>query len=368
MAYIDLFSRMATQDYEKFDTIIANKESKYRIVTEQARYPLLNIENIFKKILLTPSYQRRRVWDATRRSRLIESFIINVPIPSIFLYEYEYSKYEVMDGLQRISTIIDFFNDKFPLSNLTIWSELNDKKFSELEKEIQEMITRRYISATILLNETTNNKIEAEQMKRFVFERLNTGGVELSPQEIRNAMYGSDFNKVLEEIATESSFRKFWGSFEEDEYKRMEDCELILRFFTYKSALKNSKNGTTRKLLDNYMEEAVNFTKEEARELKEYYEQILNIAKSVFGNKPFIKAKSNKKSEKMIYDAIMLACSELFDTERASLDYKDLSKEKYELIKGEKEIFNGKYTSLTNVNQRKEKILHLLKKGLIDEE
>ena len=91
---------------------------EYRIVTEQARYPFSALATLFDREKLQPEYQRNFIWDNSRKSRLIESIIINIPIPPIFLYEIEFATYEVMDGLQRISTIIDFLNNKFALEGL----------------------------------------------------------------------------------------------------------------------------------------------------------------------------------------------------------------------------------------------------------
>src|SRR5690606_9702675 len=87
------------------------KKGEVRIVTEQARYPLNTIVNLVNSpdYILNPEFQRRHRWDASRKSKLIESFIMNVPIPPIFLYEAEYSVYEVMDGLQRLTAISQFY-------------------------------------------------------------------------------------------------------------------------------------------------------------------------------------------------------------------------------------------------------------------
>jgi len=110
------------------------KRGEIRIVTEQARYPLDTIENMIDsgKYDLNPEYQRRKRWDTQRKSRLIESFIMNVPIPPIFLYEVDYSVYEVMDGQQRLTAIYDFYKGEYELEELDYWQELNGKKLSKI--------------------------------------------------------------------------------------------------------------------------------------------------------------------------------------------------------------------------------------------
>ena len=135
-----------TIEYNETEIIEKYRKGEYRIVIEQARYPLANLKEIFSAYNFTPEYQRRRVWDAKRKSRLIESFIINVPVPSIFLYEYDFSKYEVMDGLQRITSILEFFDNKYQLEGLELWSELNGKYYEDLPLEIRTAVERRYLS------------------------------------------------------------------------------------------------------------------------------------------------------------------------------------------------------------------------------
>ena len=110
------------------------KRGDIRIVTEQARYPIKSIRGMLASgdYKLNPEYQRRKRWSNTRKSRLIESFIMNVPLPPVFLYEYEYSKYEVMDGLQRLTSINDFYMpglmDVNEAANL-IFKYMNSNKF-----------------------------------------------------------------------------------------------------------------------------------------------------------------------------------------------------------------------------------------------
>lgn len=351
------------------------KKGEFRIVTEQARYPLANLKDIFNKEIevaggsrydLNPEYQRRRVWDDKRKSRLIESFIINVPVPPIFLYEVDYSSYEIMDGLQRVSTIIDFLDGNFKLTGLEVWPELDGKKYGDLPREIKLSIDRRYLSSIILLKETAKSDQEADEMKKFVFQRLNTGGVELSAQEIRNAMYMGRFNDAVTQWAEDNKFRELWGEVDDESYKRMEDCELILRFFAYKSACKLRLSLSTAKILDLYAEEATNFSDDDIEVLKKLLYNTLDIVKHLFGDDPFKSHADNKKSEKMIFDAIMLACAEFFEENKGS--YKKLfdttpgclRSEKFDCIKENSSIFNGKYTAIKNVIERVRIIKNLI--------
>ena len=124
-----------------------------RIVTEQARYPLPQIPQMVASTdyKLDPEFQRRHRWDNTKKSRLIESFIINVPVPPVFLYEVGYAKYEVMDGLQRLSAISDFYQSTLVLEGLEEWPELNGRTYNTLPEAVRRGVDRRYLSSVVLL-------------------------------------------------------------------------------------------------------------------------------------------------------------------------------------------------------------------------
>ena len=332
------------------------KKGEFRIVTEQARYRLSKLRDIFEHYNLTPDYQRRRVWDNKRKSRLIESFIINVPIPPIFLYEYDFSEYEVMDGLQRITSIVEFFDNKFSLEGLELWYELNGRYYRDLPDEIKKAIERRYLSAIILLKETAKDIKQEKMMKRFVFSRLNTGGMELSPQEIRNAVYSSEFNDSIIKMAESKIFRMLWGDLEDDSYKRMEDCELVLRFFAYKSACRHNIAKTTLDILDLYAEKAKEFQREDIEILEKLFYDTVSLVKSMFGDTAFKSDITSKRSEKMIYDTVMLCSAELVEEGVAKylieIDPTTLIDEKFRCIDENRKVFNGKYTSIRNVKER----------------
>jgi hypothetical protein len=283
------------------------KKGEIRIVTEQARYPVKSIKSMIEggDYKLNPEYQRRKRWDNGRKSRLIESFIMNVPLPPIFLYEYDYSKFEVMDGLQRLTSIVDYYSGNFALDGLEYWKELNGKKYDKLPVEIQKGIDRRYISSIILLEETAKTPEEAEKLKQIVFERLNSGGEKLTPQETRNALYNGKFNQLCLKLSKNDKFRKMWqipleSDGEEkllisDAYRKMDDVELVLRFFAYRFLDKFS--GTIEDFLDEYLKQANEFPDSTLLELEKLFIQGIEITYKIFDKEA--------KPQKIIYDSLM---------------------------------------------------------------
>jgi hypothetical protein len=182
-----------------------------RIVIESNREKLPGFVNQLKEpnyMDLRPFYQRRPRWDVKTQSLLIESFIMNIPVPPVFLYERDYNSYEVMDGQQRITAIRDFYANAFKLRGLETWPELNGRSYAALPEKIRAGIDRRSITSIVLLKESTENEEEASLLRETVFDRLNTGGVKLERQEIRNALYRGPFNDMLHEITRSDDFRE----------------------------------------------------------------------------------------------------------------------------------------------------------------
>lgn len=341
-------------------------DGEYNLLIDQARYPLSNLEVIFSNYNLKPDYQRKRVWDLKRKSKLIESLLVNVPIPPIFLYETDYNKYEVMDGLQRISTIISFFRNEFPLSSegLEIWKELKDQRYDDLPEELKNLINRRYLSAIIILKESNKSKEREMELKQFVFERLNTGGMELSPHEIRNAIYPSTFNTMINQLAELKNYKSMISN-SADELIRMEDRELVLRFFAFKAAIQCGYKKGIKITLDNYAIKAKELKEESVEYAYEYFENLINVIYDIYGDKAFKKTLKGK-FEKMIYDTIMLALAQLIDEgiDVSSLKKENINEKKNEFIKKERIHFNGKYTALVNVENRVKLFYDFLKEEI----
>ena len=361
---------------ELTDAAINEKYEKgeARIITEQGAVKLSLVKGVFTSdnYQLQPKYQRRITWDSKKRSKLIESFIMNVPIPPVFVYETDFDKYQVMDGLQRITAVIDFYSDGYALEGLNQWSELNGKKYSQLPQKVKEGIDRRQLSVITLLKESSKSLAQEEEMKKMVFERLNTGGVTLEDQEIRNALYGGPFNDLCIELSSNDSFRRLWlitpeitNDIEELDnyddallyaknkmYKRMYDVELVLRYFSMRHI--DEFTGKLSKFLDNCLCFGNQYTEEQLNIMKKTFEETISLAEKLFGDKAFCQYTTNKDKyawtspQKMIYDPLMLALSQRKMSNK-DFDVQSNIKKLEEFYIQNESYFDGKHQSKNDV-------------------
>jgi hypothetical protein len=334
---------------EKYDS----KEK--RILTEINREKLPSFVEALKNpgyMDLRPFYQRRPRWTPQMQSRLIESFLINIPVPPIILYETEYNSYEVMDGQQRITAIRDFYDNQFALIGLELWPELNRLKYEQLPVKIRAGLDRRSISSIIIIRESTSNPEEALFLKQKTFERLNTGGVDLSQQEVRNCLYHGKFNSLLLELARYSIFAEAWGIPTDDNssellennlYKKMEDVELVLRFFSLRNVDHFSRG--MEGFLDLYMMKSLSFSDEDINFLKDIFLQTINLAHEIYDKnlfKPFDPKSGlwKDKSYKAYYDAVMVSFS------RNLIEAEVLISRKTKIIEKTKRLFEQEESRL----------------------
>jgi len=340
-----------------------------RIVIETNREKLPGFVNQLQDpsyMDLRPFYQRRPRWDTRQQSLLIESFIMNIPVPPVFLYERDFNSYEVMDGQQRITAIRDFYSNSFKLKGLQMWPELNGRSYKTLPEKIKAGIDRRSITSIVLMKESTENEEEASFLRETVFERLNTGGIKLERQEIRNALYRGKFNDLLDEITRWDKFRDVWGlpRWVDNEietnaellnnpmFAKMGDSEIVLRFFALRHA-SHYRNGM-QGFLDLYMRRASFFGDDDVAFLRDLYDQTLDLAKDIYQDKIFRPYNSDDekwelKPHKAFYDAVMVALSSRLH------EGGTLRKRSADVIEATKQMFaaheDGTFTGRGNTKQ-----------------
>ena len=211
----------------------------------------LSISTLFEQFdscsIEVPKFQREYVWDNRRASRLIESLLLNIPIPVLYMVEKEDSKWEVIDGQQRIRSVVRYLKNEFALSSLEVLDEYNRLRFHQLPSKIQRHLKTRMMRAVLISAESSPD------MKFEVFERLNVGSVKLAEQELRNSIYRGPFNSLLRDQVKNEDVRWLLGS--KAPRKRMRDEEFLLRFFAvdsdpsgYKPPLKKYLNDFMKRV------------------------------------------------------------------------------------------------------------------------
>lgn len=305
------------------------RDAAVRIVVQRNDFFLPNLIDMMtahKTVNVSPFYQRRLRWDLKKKSRLIESFLVNIPVPPVFLYETEFAQYEVMDGQQRLASIKEFFANEFDLQGLELLQDLQGRRYHQLPPVVRAGLERRSLGAIVLLKESTESEDQSLRLRQKVFERLNTGGVRLNAQEVRNSLQAGAFNELLHGLARSEMFTKVWGipPRETDEdvqpslrlarnryYMRMADNELVLRFF----ALHDPKSitGGIKKTLDEYMRRNAGASTQELDKLKSLFNHSLRVAYDIFGPSTFrLPPKRTGQRGRLsatLYDAVMVAIS-----------------------------------------------------------
>lgn len=289
-----------------------------RVIRTNQDYNLDNLmRSVNDNINLGPDYQRRSRWNITQKSRLIESFLMNIPVPSIFLYENDLYEYEVIDGRQRLETLQAFFNNKFKLKNLEFLHDLEGQRFKDFDRDSIRNLYRRTVTATILLVESET--FDKYDLRMVLFNRLNTGGVKLNGQELRNAIYSGGFNSLISELSNNKFFKELWGipdSLDGDKlknnslYKTMMDCELVLRFFGIKNVYESKIEGSMKAILDKTMKQHLSDNENQIDRLRRDFEETAEGLVNNIGVDSIINTKLKyPQKARNLYDSMMVAYS-----------------------------------------------------------
>lgn len=305
---------------------IVNKflQAQNRLVFQSSDLSLDAIANMVEggAIDIKPKYQRRERWSKDKQSALIESFLLNIPVPPIYLSEDEYGKYSIIDGKQRVTAIYNFILKENKLINLEKFKEIENLSFEQLPPQLNNALKiRPYIRVITLLNQSDS------LLKYEVFNRLNTGGDKLNSQEIRNAAFEGKFNDLLVELSESTFFRKQFNlSTEKDRekskiYKEMSDVEYVLRFFTLKDKWQNF-NGNMRVSMDIFMEENRDIAQVKLNNYKNEYLKTLELCEKVWGDQAFKRPDGRNEIIQGIYDVQTIGLSQFLDKEQEIINKK----------------------------------------------
>jgi len=315
-------------------------KNAFRIVYQTNNFFLPQVRDLIDKgeiLNLRPEYQRRLRWTSVQKSKLVESLLLNIPVPPVFLYESDAARYEVMDGQQRLNAVREFIAGDFALSGLTVLKPLNGLRYSRCPPRIKRALDRGTLSAVVLLLESekdaTTGQLTLTDIRRFIFDRLNTGGTKLNPQEIRNALNPGIFNRMILDLTRHSLFTRIFdippyseadpNDYYENParqknslYSTMGDCQLVVRYF----ALRDQTNirGSMKSMLDRAMCAQITESEKDALQ-SEYIDRLLFLDELFLGHafELLPDEKGHVRLSAAVYDSSMAAMNELWSEREA---------------------------------------------------
>lgn len=348
---------------------------KRRVILDSSKISIfpktLSVESIVKKlkyqeINLDTEFQRKRsLWNIETKSQLIESFMVQLPVPPMYFDGKESNNWLVIDGLQRLCTLQEFFLQDLKLSGLEYLADYDGFTFQELPRVYQRRIEEAQISFYLILPETP------DIVKYSLFKRINTPGLRLEDQEIRHALYQGVANELLSDLAESKDFKKATSG--DIPSERMQDQEIVLRYFALKYLGFDAFKDST---MDQYLNNTMSFLNEQddrfIKENKELFISSLRCIYSVFDKHSFRRiSKKNPTNKKpfnsALFEGWMVSVSELTEEQRRQLSINgELLKQLYinELATNTtfyQDIGSGKYRSLI---RRVETIKELIREAL----
>jgi Protein of unknown function DUF262 len=329
--------------------------------------------HVNKELIIQPEYQRLFRWSQQQKSHLIESILLELPVPEIFVIENQDGVFELIDGLQRISTILQFMESEsiglppLRLDGCTLIEKLNGILFTEMPLSLRLRLKRSPIRMVVI-------KKQSQSFLRYeMFKRLNTGGANLEPQEIRNCSArmlgepGIKFYNFLVSLSNDENFSACANYLPQPEKEKKGAEELVLRFFAAKNFADEFK-GSVRDWLDNYMENVllgkIDFDKEvEAKSFK----KVMEFAHSKLGDTAFLRYRGDTPVGSLppaYFEAISIGIYESFDKVK-NKSAADLRKSVSELVQsvGFREVTGPGANSKEKLKMRISLVSKALKKS-----
>lgn len=316
-----------------------------KLEVEEKKLSIKELWDLFidGRMILESEFQRHYVWDKAKASRFIESILLDIPIPPIYLAESPNVTLDIIDGHQRVETIFKFLRPILPqytenwkeikkllskklvLSDCQVLHELNGKGIEGLSRRDREEFFDKKLGIILVKKESNPD------MKFILFSRLNLGAMSLNWQELRNCIYHGSYNTLIEELAENPDYMRMWRW--KNPHKRMLDREKVLRFFAFAHSLKDY-HKPFQHFLNKEMEENQNASSEEELEYRNEFKNALKWTSIIFDKNAFkifkIGNESNSKGSwegrvPAIHDLEMVVFSEF--NESLENIYRDLSEE-----------------------------------------
>lgn len=227
-------------------------------------------------------FQREYVWPKPKADKFIESLLLGLPVPGIFLIKEKTGRFLVLDGHQRLYTLRAFYDGvisgrEYRLGN--VQDRFKNKRFKDLDIEDRRRIDDSIIHATVVKQDEPTDD---QSSIYIIFERLNTGGVNLQPQEIRVALYHGKLARVLRALSDEVTWRNLYGK----KSRRLKDMELILRFFAFYYHLTDYRRPM-KDFLNRYMAANRNLERQTEADLRGVFGKTTKVLDNVIGKRAF---------------------------------------------------------------------------------
>lgn len=332
-------------------------------------------------VISMPAFQRNYVWDRKRASRFIESLMLGLPVPQIFLYQMERNKYSVIDGQQRLLTIYFFVKQRFPRSGKRTFlrkvfdenGNIPDNILSNNEyfQDFKLQFAKQENGAPHPLNNKKYHMLDVSQRSSFdlmpircmsirqnkpedtgsiyeIFSRLNTGGLNLSPQEIRGCLYTSPFYDMLYSLNSNEKWRELVGKKEEDD--KFRDVEVLLRSFALFYGEK-SYTGSMVQFLNRFSKDAQKFDEDEVEKCKQVFENFLTVCETINPKEFLTKTGSFNVS---LFDSVFVVIAKKIIS--SGVDAAKISSEAFDALKNDTSFKTAITHSTSHVDSVKSRL------------
>lgn len=309
----DIESGFEPETEEDYSSGIGYDADDIRI--DQKNFPVFQICRWISNgdLVLNPDFQRNFVWDRKKQSLLIESLMLRIPIPAFYFNEDEKGYKIVIDGLQRLTTIFEFCSNKFKLQSLEYLTECKGLTFEQLGRKYQRRIEDTQLSINVL-DARCPNKVKFD-----VFRRINTGGVQLNAQEVRNIMAADKTRELLRRMVSCKIYQETTGNRVKD--TRMKSQELCLRYVAYRMRYDDEKKCISsfmplKEMLDQSILDLNDMDEKMLNEIHEEFEQSMERCFALMGELAFSKAQDKKVINRALFisfSVVMAGCNKSVD-------------------------------------------------------